>query len=557
MTRLSPQLKKRLQDNLKQLTARQAGRLFLIYGQEAEKKLAKGTLKDDVYPPSKELWEALEDRVTKSRGKPEEKDAVRTYNGAVFLHALIGAANSGDFLNLLTGFAFDSYRVMTGLGIMLREDSTTQLIRFFKGRIIDETPKPLSREDYRRLLEWAKTDALYDLWEAAEIIYEWNDQAPDEDEGEAIGKIHDALVARYQAGELVGGDAVFFHTEIETPILIVEGKIPAWAALRLVWKPFLFRQGYKVLDNATFAGWSPHMVDQVFGPDNQLLTPEALRKLAGEFYKACRRRPWGKGLVAKPDLDDLVKLLTQSANPLLHVNPVDFGRVDWEAFRQNEHNWNAYRRIEEGEKAFASGPAATAASLNAIAGEYGEGLGFERSWYEDFYYPAKSPEYRRNDLARIFGMMAELEVSRQPFTYGWNAKEEGELSLSELLGVDFLTPLERLIENLRYMNSLAVSIRRALQVISDRYFGGLPLMLTTQEKPLLEGEDHLKTANEGLTAWLDRLANWPWEIDTSSLQIEDPEADDEDVEYLVELIIKAAKRETKIDDPEALLGEDR
>lgn len=555
MTRISPQLKKRLQANLKQLTARQAGRLLLIYGQEAEKKLAKGDAKGKNYPPIEELWEALEDRVNKSRGKPEEKDAVNTYNGVIFLQAVLRAANAGEFPHLLTGFAFDAYRVMTGLGIMLREDSTTQLIRFFKGDIIDHTPKPLAREDYRRLLEWAKTDALYNLWEAAQIIYEWSDEPGDESEEEAIDKIHDALIARYQAGELVGGEAVY-HTEIETPVLIVEGKIPAWAALRFVWKPYLFRQGYKVLDNATFADWSPHMLDQVFGPDNQLLTPEALRKLAGEFYKACRRRPWGKGLVAKPDLDDLVKLLTQSANPLLHVNPADFGRVDWEAFHQNERNWNAYRHIEEGEEVFDSEPAATVASLSAIASDFREGLDFERSWYEDKFYPTSSPDYQRKDLARMFGMMAELEVSRQPFTYGWNAKEEGERSLSELLGVDFLTPLERIVNNLRYFNSQAVSIRRALQVVSDRYFQGLPLLFATHEQPLIDGEGYLKTASDGLTAWLDRLANWPWEINTSSLQLEDPEADEEEVDYFVNHIINVAKREAKIDNPDALLGED-
>lgn len=555
MTRISPQLKKRLQANLKQLTARQAGRLLLIYSQEAEKKYAKGGMKDDVYPPTKELWEALEDRVAKSRGKPEEKEAVDVYNGVVFLHALIAAANTGDFLHLLTGFAFDSYRVMTGLGIMLREDSTTQLIRFFKGRIIDETPKPLSRDDYRRLLEWEKTDNLYTLWEAAQIIYESDDEPTDKDEEEATDEIHDALVAKFQAGELVGGEAVE-HPEIESPVLIVDGKLPAWAALRLVWKPFLFRQGYKVMDNATFVDWSPDLVDQVFASTGELLDGETLRKLAGDFYKACRRRPWGKGLVAKPDLDNLVKLLTQSPNPLLHINPVDFGRVDWEAFRQNERNWNAYRHVEEGEEVFESEPAATVASLNAIASDFREGLAFERSWYEDNHYPTSSPEYRRNDLARLFGMMAELEVSRQPFTYGWHTKEEGELSLSELLGVNFYTPLERLIKSLRRINSLAVSIRRALQVVSDRYFGGLPILYNMQEEPLLEGEGYLRTATDGMNAWLDRLAKWPWDIDTSSLQIEEPEADDEEVEYFVGLIIKAAKRQSKINNPDALLGED-
>ena len=546
MARLPTQLKKRLQANLENLTAREAGRLLLIYDQEADKKKTKG----DGAQPMAELWAAMDSRVAKSRGKPEERGAVNTYNGLLFLQAILRAVNAGDFLRLLTSFAFDSYRVMVGVGLILQEDSTTQLIRFFKGRITDETPKPLSRDDYRRLLEWANDGAVETLSSAAQTIYQAGDEASNE---EAIGKIYDALLAKYQAGELVGGEAVY-HVELESPVMIVAGKLPAWAVLRLLWKPFLYGTGHKVIDNATLADWSPDMIDQVFAPTGELLDWEALRKLAGDFYKACRRRPWGKGLVAKPDLDDLVKLLTQSANPLLHVNPVDFGHIDWEAFRKNERNW-AYRQLEEGEEVFESEPAATVASLNAVAQEFGETVSFGNSWLENLYYPAKSPEYRREELARLFGMMAGLETSRQPFTYGWHAKEEGERSLSELLGVDFLTPLERMVENLRIMNSTAVSIRQALRIISDRYFGGLPILRPSQEVQLLEGEGHLKTASEGLTSWLDRLSAWPWEIDTSSLRIDDPDADDDEVEEIIDTIISEAKRDSRIDKPDALLGE--
>ena len=557
MPRLPTQLKKRLQANLEQLTAKEAGRLLLIYTREAEKKYAAGQLKEDVYPPTKELWNALENRVAKSRGKPEEKEAVRTYNGVIFLRAVVGAVNTGDFLHLLTGFAFDSYRVMVQLAIILQEDSTTELIRFLKGRIIDETPKPLPKDDYRRVVDWANSNSLYDLWEAAQIMVEGDDDPSRDDDNyeDDIDRIHAALLAKYQAGELVGGEAVY-HSELEAPVLIVDGKLPAWAALRLVWKPFLFRQGYKILDQATFEDWSPDMVDQVFGSDNQLLTLEALRKIAGDFYKACRRRPWGKGLIAKPDLDNLVKLLTQTSNPFLHLNPADFGRIDWEAFRKSEPNWSGYRRLEENEESFESEPVATVASLDAVASEFCQGVTLGRSWHEDHYYPSAHPESRRQDLARMFGMMAGLETSRQPFTYGWRAKEEGELSLSELLGVDFLTPLERKVADLRRINSQAVSIRRALQTISDRYFDGLPVLMKMQEEPLLEGEKYLKTATETMTAWLDRLARWPWEIDTSSLRIEEPEADEEEVEYFVNLIIKAAKRESRIENPDAQLGEE-
>ena len=475
MTRLSPQVKKRLQSNLGQLTAREAGRLLLIYWRESEKK---GIAYTD-YPPAIELKNALNERLNKSRGKPEEAEAVKVYNGMVFLNSLIYEVNFGDFVGLAIAFAFDSYRVMTKVGTLLREDSTTQLIRYVRIDLVDSTPKPVSRDYYKRYEEWLSTElevldiATQNIVEAKIEAGEINEEE-DRDGDEEHTRLYDSLVAALQAGELQGGDALA-HPDIYSPVLVEKGQLPAWAALRILWKPYLVDKGYRIADEATFADWSPDLIDQVYTPAGDLVEGAALRKLATDFYKDCRRRPWGKGLVAKPDFDDLVKLLSQSPNPFLHIFPADFGQLDWKAFQKSEHNRRTYHT---GEEPFELEPAATVASLTAGAEAIiGKPFSFLKEWHEHLYYPTSTPEERRRALARTLEMMAQLDTTRQPFTYGFLQKAGDERSLSELLGVSFLTPLEEAIAQLRRQNNFAVSIRQALKVISDRYFGGLSLLV--------------------------------------------------------------------------------
>lgn len=552
MSRLSPTVKKRLQANLGQLTAREAGRLLLIYLKEGAKK--DKTWDGNGYPPIKELWAAFKERVDKSRGKPEEAEAVNTFNGLVFLEILLREINFGDFVGLAIAFASDSYRVMSLIAMLLSEDSTAQLIRFVKGDLVANTPKPVSREYYKRYQEWLPTE-LEALTDAAQYAAEAKveDGEIEEDlEGEEYDRAYAAFVAALEAGELVGGEALA-HPDISSPILVEKGKLPAWAALRILWKPYLVDKGYRIADDRTFADWSPDFIDQAYTPAGELVEGDALRRLAVAFYKDCRRRPWGKGLIAKPDPDDLVKLLTQSPNPFLHLYPADFGQVDWEAFRQSERNRRTYHK---GEEPFELEPAATVASLTALSEKTGAPLTFIHEWMEDRYYPTPSPEERRRDLARMLEMMSQLDTTRQPFTYGFLQKTEDERSLSELLGVSFLTPLEKAVADLREQNNFAVSLRQALKVISDRYFGGLSLFASDAEEPLLRGEDNLKIANEALKSWVERLARWPWGVDTSSLEIDDPEIDDDLVETIVEKLIQEAKNRSRIDDPDALLGKE-
>lgn len=577
--RVPPQIKKRLQASLETLTAKEAGRLFAIYALEAEKK-GKGLSE---YPPANELIQAMEGRVAKSRGRPDEAKAVDRFNGFVLITRIWEIMNRGEGPGLMMAFAFDTYKVMAAILVLIQQDATTEMIRRIKADFIDG-PSPVSVEEYDRLIEWAKTKDLYSINEAANTIREAaDDRSPEEkavafaairtetqrrldageislddlakelqeeedgDDDPLFNAIYDDLVARLKAGELEGGEGVFAH-ELESPVLIEDGAIPAWVALRLTWSRYVGALGLRVFEYADVTEWAPAFVDQVGRRDGQALDDKELRKLAADFYKDCRRRPWGKGLVAKPDLDDLVKLLTQSPNPFLHVKPFDFGRADWEAFRKTEPN-------SKGEP-YESEPVATYGSLAQLDDQVraGEDFGFGVGHMREKFYPVASVESTRRDRERLFAMMAKLDTTRQPFSF--DRLEEGMMTMSELMGVKFLTPLENQVENLRRIDDQVAGWKAAIKAISDRYFGGLDILQKDMREILDQIDDNLATAKTVLSSWTHDLRRWPWDVDTSALEIGEPVADEDFVEDMVARIVNVARRESGVFDPEPKLFEE-
>lgn len=567
MTRLSPTVKRRLQASLENLTAREAGRLYAIYALEADKKDIP--VRD--YPPVKELEAAFETRVAKSRRKPEETQVVTINNGFVYLRNILAATNE-VFSHITIGVSFDNFRAMSGLLFLLHQDAMTEAIRGLKGRVIDNFPRAVEVYDYDRLLEWSKTDALRTLNDAGDQIYEAippeeKEEPLDPEVYERVAKqalddagltaeealqiaeatierekeertgdeefnaICDDLERRLQAGELVGGEG-FYTNELDFPVLIVEGCIPAWAALRVAWRPYVRSRGLQIYDMRDWEEWSVELVDQV-GANGESLSEGDLRKLAGDFYKDCRRRPWGKGLVAKPDLDDLVKLLTQSANPFLHLKPYDFGRVNWKAFSKNEVDWRG--------KSLESEPVATVASLNVLPDNVRRGEDFSHHDYmRSRYYPTIDSASRRAEISRNMAMFDRLETTRQPFTF--DRKEDGELPLSDFMGIKFMTPFEQGVERLRRAKAATMAVDVAMKGISDRYFGGLPVALKELEEYLSMGKDYLASAEEVLSSWLEELPKWPWKIDVSGFRLDDVVANEELVETIIDQVTREARR---------------
>lgn len=165
--RLPKTLKKKLEANLKNLTPREAARLWLIYFREAAKDDFSQPL--DKYPPAEELFDAWERRWQEAKKDPEESKRVgRLFNGFAFLTNLVREANR---------FAMqDAWRVLffvTSTAEVVKEllikDWVSEVARFTKSRILDDIPSPASREEYDRLIQWSEGDALIDL-EDGELI---------------------------------------------------------------------------------------------------------------------------------------------------------------------------------------------------------------------------------------------------------------------------------------------------------------------------------------------------------------------------------------------------
>lgn len=619
--RVSATLKKRLQANLENLTPKEAGRLFVIYANEALKK--KERVAD--YAPVKELFDAFDARVAKSRGKPEEGKAVNAHNGLFFLAGLFETVNiEGPHLFMETAFA--AYRVKMAILLIIQEDAISTVVKSVRSHLLG-TPQPITKEDFDRAVNWVCTDRPVTLAEVAEgeveleeeelwdkvkvdrpvvtvpkdftisylgmseddwskpgrwesyeefkaemrdvrrawaddqgdrllqdtfagnkaALHDWIDYKEFDDNGYSevdrkarFDAIFADLVAKLQAGELVGGDALVAD-DLFAPVLIEDGTIPAWAALRVLWRPYVTSREYRVYDRATTGKAAPYGVDEVRHRNGSPLSAGELRDLVAGFLKACRGRPWGKKLPAKPDLDAVADFLTQSASHLLHVTAPDLGQVDFKAWAKHDADGLTTWKIET---------AATSASLDKV----GFPIVWAESWVGDYFHVAESPDLERMNTRHIIAMMDTLAVNRQPFTYRRKEdEEEGLIPLSDFLGIELLTPLESAVRSYQAVADKLASIRAALDAVADRYFDGLPVLDNSQAGYLEEAEGYISEAGEALQEWLTRLAGYPWQVDTTTLDPGEPEADEETVENIVEGWLRDTRYRARIKDETGLI----
>ena len=169
MTRLSNASKKKLEASLENLTARQAGRLFLIYSNEYHESDSTGGVWE--YPPNKELADAWDKRVkaAKSKGGPIEEEAVAAYNGFMALTNLIQEAN-----RIADSDLWRLYALAIGQGSLidrlLLEDSYSDLTRVIIAQFTEDAPRPLSWEDYEKAAEWYEGYSPVDLEDLADEL---------------------------------------------------------------------------------------------------------------------------------------------------------------------------------------------------------------------------------------------------------------------------------------------------------------------------------------------------------------------------------------------------
>jgi hypothetical protein len=308
------------------------------------------------------------------------------------------------------------------------------------------------------------------------------------------------------AGKLTGGPA-FDLPGLWSPVLIRDGKLPAWVGLRFAWDDWTYDRGVYKHDLPNFLDdKAPDGTWALYDADGDL-TGDRLTALVGDFVKDCRSRPWGKPLPRKIDLPALTAWLTAVESPLTQIDAPDLGLIDWETFRSREGDESDMWEPK---------PAATVASLATALGE--ENF-WRLSYLEENYYPIRDDHARRRLLHNITARLHSLRVSHRAFTYREKPKP-GELSLQEFLGMDFFTPLEEAVKQLGVALGEVAMFRKAYDTLSDKYFGGLPILAEEYRERLDMVEGLLVSAGEDLEDWLDRLARWPWSVDVSKLEEE-------------------------------------
>jgi len=308
------------------------------------------------------------------------------------------------------------------------------------------------------------------------------------------------------AGKLTGGPA-FDLPGLWSPVLIRDGKLPAWVGLRFAWDDWLADRGVFKYDLPNF--FDDKAIDGIWALYDAAgdLTGDRLAAQVGDFVKDCRSRPWGKTLPKKIDLPALAAWLTAVESPLTQIDAPDLGLIDWEAFRSREGDESDMWEPK---------PAATVASLATVLGE-------DNFWrvtkLEEQYYPTQDDHRRRVQLHNITARLHSLRVSHRAFTYREKPKSS-ELSLQEFLGMDFFTPLEEAVKQLGVALGEVTMVRQVYDTLSAKYFGGLPI-LTTEYRERLDGiENLLYAAGRDLDNWLHNLSRWPWNIDVSKLEEE-------------------------------------
>lgn len=608
--RIPASLKKKLQANLEKLSIKEAGRLLLIYIQEANKKDHSGE-----YPPLKELWAAWNDRLAKSRGKPEEAQVVAEYNGLVFLQHLIAETN--DFAtSAAVAFNLDAFRISAQIERVLQLSALSEVAQQIQARIYDDLPKPVSREDYDRILEWARRDSLISLADAAETLrFDWIQKqdlttieipydrlkAKAEEDGRDWKELRHGLdeesrsIRRQYAEDLglletaFNGDKDRLEHWVKYPVftqyvefseaeldaktdefyekleaLLASGELEGGEGVVVTGYEVLIRDGKIPALFALRGVWDTWVEGQGFEIDNWWPDPIA---------------PHGIGKIYDPKAEDEKELDRDTLEDLVAGFLKDVKGRPW----------------GKGLADLRKSHMKPAALVDFLIREADPLLQMEidkPDWgmvdFETFANSERTKYARTYEagpvatIASLNKVAASLAESGEPvdFSHEWIEEQyyptkdpkrhresfalifsmldaldvkgrpitfrQDEESIASFFGVKLTTPLEAAVDLLRSSYAEYVSYRQAVNNLAAFYFEGLPLIFPEQAEKLQQAEDLFEAARQDLDLRLHRLNRYPWKIDFSSLRIDDPKPDEDRIADYTDRLLDTAKIRSRV-----------
>lgn len=533
-------LKKKLQANLENLSAKEAGRLLLIYTQEADKR---GLVWDE-YKPTQELWAAYNAMVDKSRGKAEEKAAVNRYNGLAFLARLINSINR-NALTMAFATGHDASNAANRLEKLLFQLFVGDLALNVKGIFENQTPAAVTSEEYTKIVHWLEEEEISSLEAAAEVTVEFMNEEglPDEEVEGKTEEIYKLLEEAMKKGELTGGESwdceALYDEDRDYPfigraMLLKDGSIPGWLALRVAWRSWLEAKDMAIGETAgsyNLDKFSPDGIYEVIGPDGYPLAYEAVVELAEKFYKACRRKAWGKKLIDAPDPALLVATFLQEAKPFLYANALDFGPVNWQQFKKAEEPPEGWHT-----GIFATNKSLTAKlkALNLV--EY-PSFSLVHDFDKDLYYINSLSGLIRSERRYALRLLSILTLGyRRP-----QLRMKGESpSLTNLVGIQLSTPIEEAVKETQDVYNFLDGIMQAFNVISERYFDGLPVVWGQIQNHYERSKNKLEQTRITLEKQSKQIAFLLNDVDIEPLRLAPPTADQAIVDQLVQRIIDDA-----------------
>lgn len=402
----------------------------------------------------------------------------------------------------------------------------------------DTAPKEYFKGDKALFDEWVKT-GFFGLYQS-----EWEAK---------YDELFARLVEKIKAGDLEGGLCyslvnTWGHVPAQdwnttNPEEILKVSLPAWAALRSIWADWLYDKGFLKSDERRFENNTPDPLEKYYDVEGTL-EGDRLTETAKNFYRECRKKPWGAGLVEpkKVDFEGLGCFLCTGETPLLGYYAPDLGRVAVSTFWETEGNSPF---LGMGKQEDAPPKAEWYTTLRGI-GQKADELGVkpddvEYNYIREFYYPTDRPDSKRRAIALMFMQLNTLRVSHRPFTY----REKDKREMPSFLGMEFFTPLEEAVKTLGEAFHQVDTFKLTYELLSQEFFDGLPVLSVTLQDRLKNIEETLSVAEARLNQFLDALASPTWNVDTSSLRLVKTGPHESTAKFWAAAFIAAADKDSK------------